>query len=83
MNEPIVGYAYQKNWRPAETDDFRLGLGFTLGVTARQQYNYIPTPLPLPVFSVEYKKAAIQATYIPGVRNNGNVLFCWLRWQSN
>ena len=83
MYQPIVGYAYQKNWRPAQTDDFRLGLGFTLGITARQQYNYIPLPLPLPIFGVEYKRLALQATYIPGGYNNGNVLFCWLRWRLN
>ena len=83
MYEPIVGYAYQKNWRPAGTDDFRLGLGYTVGITARQQYNYIPFPLPLPLFGIEYKRLALQSVYIPGRYNDGNVLFCWLRWQIN
>ena len=83
MFEPIVGYAFQKNWRPSEDSDWRVGGGFTLGVTARQDYNYIPLPLPLPMAGVEYKRLALQAVYIPGTYNNGNVLFTWLRWQLN
>lgn len=83
MFEPIVGYAFLKNWQPSEGSDWRIGGGFTLGITARQQYNYIPLPLPLPMAGIEYKRLAIQAVYIPGTYNNGNVLFCWLRWQLN
>ena len=83
MFEPIIGYGFQKNWRPGENSDWRAGLGFTLGITARQQYNYVPLPLPLPMAGVEYKRLALQAVYIPGTYNNGNVLFCWLRWQLN
>ena len=37
--EPFVGYAYQKTWRPL--DGWRLGAGFTAGVTARSDYSYI------------------------------------------
>lgn len=83
MFEPIVGYGFQKNWRPSEDSDWRIGGGFTLGITARQQYNYIPFPLPLPMVGIEYKRFAVQAVYIPGGYNDGNVLFCWLRWQLN
>ena len=77
--EPFAGYAWQKIWRPA--DDVRLGAGFTVGVTARSDYSYIPFPAILPLVSVEYRRLALQATYIPGGHNNGNVLFGWLRWQ--
>lgn len=77
--EPIAGYGYAKIWRPAQ--DWRLGLGFTAGVTMRQDYHYYPIPLVLPLLSVEYKRLAIQTTYVPGGRNNGNVLFTWARWQ--
>jgi len=83
MFEPIVGYGFQKIWRPGKSENWRVGGGFTAGITARQQYNYIPMPLPLPMFGVGYKQAALQAVYIPGTKNNGNVLFCWLRWQVN
>ena len=83
MFEPIVGYGFQKNLRPGKSDDWRIGGGFTVGVTARQQYRYVPIPLPLPMAGIEYKRMALQAVYIPGGRNDGNVLFCWLRWQVN
>ncbi|EKT56350.1 lipid IV(A) palmitoyltransferase PagP [Providencia sneebia] len=79
--EPIAGYAFQKMWVPGELDGFRMGAGFTLSVTARDDYAYIPIPLPLPLVSMEYNKLSLQATYIPGTYNNGNVLFAWLRWQ--
>ncbi|HHQ4305038.1 TPA: lipid IV(A) palmitoyltransferase PagP [Serratia fonticola] len=79
--EPIGGYAYEKIWRPIEGEDFRLGLGFTASVTARDNWNYIPIPAPLPLASIGYKQLTFQATYIPGTYNNGNVFFAWLRWQ--
>ncbi|SUC47438.1 Lipid A palmitoyltransferase PagP precursor [Providencia stuartii] len=68
-------------WIPGELDGFKMGAGFTLSVTARDDYYYIPLPLPLPLVSMEYDRLALQATYIPGTYNNGNVLFAWLRWQ--
>jgi len=83
MFEPIMGYAYQSNWYPDANKHWRLGLGFTAAITARQQYSYIPLPLVLPMFSVEYKRFSIQNVYIPGTHNNGNVLFTWMRWQIN
>lgn len=78
--EPYGGYAFVKNWRPGEQKDFALGAGVALGVTARHEYHYIPLPLPLPVVSLEYKNVSVQAAYIPGGYNDGNVLFTWLRW---
>ncbi|AJI95985.1 antimicrobial peptide resistance and lipid A acylation PagP family protein [Yersinia ruckeri] len=78
--EPIIGYGYQKMWIPGDMDGWRFGAGFTLSITARHEYYYIPLPLPLPLVSVEYNKFALQATYIPGTHNNGNVLFAWMRW---
>ncbi|OAT46431.1 lipid A palmitoyltransferase [Proteus hauseri ATCC 700826] len=79
--QPIVGYGFQKMWVPGDLDGFRMGAGFTLSITARHEYNYIPMPLPLPMVSVEYGHLSFQATYVPGTYNNGNVLFAWLRWQ--
>jgi len=75
--EPIIGYGFEKMWRP--TDNFRLGAGYTVGLTMRQDMHYIPVPLILPLLSVEYKKIAVQSTYIPG--GFGHVLFTWLRLQ--
>lgn len=77
--EPMVGYAYEKIWRPAA--DWRLGLGFTAGFTSRQDYLFIPLPLVLPLASIGYRRLTLQATYIPGSKGAGNILFTWMRWQ--
>ncbi|GKW41751.1 lipid IV(A) palmitoyltransferase PagP [Pectobacterium parvum] len=79
--EPIGGYGYEKRWRPTSNQDFQLGLGFTAGVTMRDNWNYIPVPVLLPLASISYSKLSFQATYIPGTYNNGNVFFAWFRWQ--
>ena len=77
--EPIAGYGFQKMWRPGE--DFRIGAGYTVGVTLREDFNYLPLPVIAPIASVEYKQLALQSTYIFGGEGNGNILFTWLRWQ--
>jgi len=77
--EPVAGYAFQKMWRPG--NDFRLGAGYTVGVTMRQDFNYLPIPIAAPLASIEYKQLALQSTYIFGGEGNGNILFTWLRWQ--
>ncbi|WP_446717718.1 lipid IV(A) palmitoyltransferase PagP [Erwinia sp. OLCASP19] len=79
--EPIGGYGWEKIWRPLEDDNFRLGAGYTVGATMRDNWKYIPVPVLLPLFSVGYGPATFQMTYIPGTYNNGNVYFAWLRWQ--
>ncbi|WP_168404062.1 lipid IV(A) palmitoyltransferase PagP [Erwinia amylovora] len=79
--EPIGGYGWEKTWRPLNDPDFRFGLGYTAGVTMRDNWNYIPIPLLLPLASIGYGAANFQMTYIPGTYNNGNVYFAWLRWQ--
>ena len=77
--ETIFGYAWMKNWFVNCNRDFRVGLGYTLSLTQRHEYKYIPVPLPLPLAGIEYKKVALQAAYVPGVKNDGNVLFIWTR----
>ena len=78
--EPIFGYGYQKIWRP--TEDLRLGVGYTAGVTLREDSNCVlPIPVVAPLFSVGYKEIAVQSTYIIGGEGHGNILFTWLRWQ--
>lgn len=79
--EPIGGYGWEKTWRPLADDNFRLGLGYTAGFTARDNWNYIPVPLILPLASIGYGPATFQMTYIPGTYNNGNVYFAWMRFQ--
>ena len=48
-------------------------------MTQRHEYSYIPVPLPLPIAAVTYRNFSLNATYVPGVKNDGNVLFTWLR----
>ncbi len=78
--EPYGGYGFMKRWHMDEEKTFSLGLGYSLGITARDQYDYIPIILPLPIAGVQYKNIALECAYIPGGHNNGNVLFTWLRW---
>lgn len=77
--EPIVGYLRQWNYYFDRDKDFSVGAGYTLGVTFRDDYNYLPIPVVLPIFGFQYKKIAVQTTYIPGPYNMFNVLFTWLR----
>jgi len=78
--QPIAGYAFLKNLYLDAGRDFAVGAGFTLSITARHEYEYIPLPLPLPVIGIQYKDFAVQAAYVPGGKNDGNVLFAWVRW---
>ena len=77
--ETIFGYAYQHNWYFDEEKNWRFGAGYTLSLTQRAESLMIPLPLPLPVASFGYKYFSVQAAYVPGVKNDGNVLFTWLR----
>jgi palmitoyl transferase len=77
--EPIAGYGYQKIARVGENT--RLGIGYTAFMTARSDiFHYIPFPGVLPLVSVGYDKATFFATYIPGGKGNGNVLFMFGKW---
>ena len=60
--EPIAGYGWESTWRPLADENFHLGLGFTAGVTARDNWNYIPLPVLLPLASVGYGPATFQMT---------------------
>ena len=78
--ETIAGYAYLYNWDLDNSGDWKVGVGYTLSLTQREEYMYIPVPLPLPIASLTYQRLSLQAAYIPGVKNDGNVLFAWLKW---
>lgn len=65
--EPIGGYGWEATWRPLADDNFHWGLGYTVGVTARDNWNYIPVPVLLPMASIGYGPATFQMTYIPGL----------------
>lgn len=74
--EPIVGYAWVKNL-VGDAKSLNAGLGYTVGLTSRSDFNYVPIPIILPIASVGYDKVNVNATYIPGSKGNGNVLFMW------
>ena len=77
--EPLVGYQFQKKWYYDKEQDFSLGLGYSVGITARSDYHWVPFPYVAPIFSMKYKRLSVENTYIPGGKGYGNVLFTWLR----
>lgn len=79
--EPIGGYGWEARWYPLRDSRFHWGTGFATGITARDNWDYIPLPFVFPLASVGYASVDFQMTYIPGTYNNGNVYFAWLRFQ--
>ena len=77
--ETVAGFAYLNNWSLDSNGNWKVGAGYTLGVTQREEYAYIPIPMPLPIVGIEYKNIAVQAAYVPGLKNFGNVALFWLR----
>ena len=78
--QPIAGYGFLKIGQVS--DNFRLGAGYTVFLTARHDImSYVPFPGILPLVSAGYKDAMLYATYIPGSSGAGNVLFVFGRWQ--
>ena len=72
--EPVAGYTYLKI--SDLSSSFKIGGGYTLLVTARPDlFNGYPFPGILPWVSLFYRRAALSATYIPGSKNSGNVLY--------
>jgi len=81
--ETMFGYAFLKNKSFGGHDGLRVGAGFTLGFTQRHEYLYIPVPLPLPMAGIGYKRFDLQAAYVPGLKNFGNVMFIWSKFRLN
>lgn len=74
--EPIAGYGHVKNLI-GHADGLNAGLGFTAGFTSRSDFNYVPIPIVLPIAEVGYDAVTVNATYVPGSKGNGNILFMW------
>lgn len=74
--EPIMGYAWLARYPLANTG-FHLGAGYTAGVTFRQDYNWLPIPVPLPLLSLGNDWFDVYGTYIPG----SNVFFFFSKIQ--
>lgn len=72
--EPVAGYAFLKIAHLSQK--IRVGLGYSILVTARPDIlNNVPFPGVIPWASIAYKRVALAATYIPGARGAGNVLY--------
>lgn len=72
--EPIVGYSYLKTLH--FNQNVNVGAGITAFITARPDiFNNIPFPGILPWASITVYRATLSATYIPGAKGAGNVLF--------
>jgi palmitoyl transferase len=77
--QPILGYGYQWIWGPPQ--GLHAGLGYTVLVTARDDVlNYLPLPGILPIASVNYGRASLNASFLPGGKGNGNIVFLWGRY---
>ena len=76
----MAGYAWAPTWNIGNSD-VKVGVGVTGFLMSRQNYfNGIPFPGILPIASIGYKQLTVQATYVPGSRNYGNVIFMWGKW---
>src|SRR3546814_2081058 len=71
--QAMAGYGFLKIARVSA--NWRLGAGYTLFLMSRKDImDYVPFPGILPLVSVQYRKASVNATYIPGKKGTGNVL---------
>lgn len=78
--EYLGAYAWLATWRPF-SENSRVGAGLTGFITARSDIgHYTPIPGVLPVGSIGYRFLDIQASFLPGGKNDGNVLFCWAKF---
>lgn len=78
--QPIVGYGFQKIARVGM--DLRLGAGGSVLVTMRPDiFGGYPFPGAAPMVSITFKHFSVNAAYVPGGTNIGNVLFVFTKWQ--
>lgn len=72
--EPLLGYAWYKYF--PVSNNTKIGLGLSAFITSRVDiYHNIPFPGILPVLTVTHKRVSLSASYIPGSKGAGNVLF--------
>ena len=62
--EPFMGYGWLSRWRLGSTP-FYAEAGYTIGLTARGDYKWIPFPAPLPLLGVGTDNFSIYGTYVP------------------
>ncbi len=73
----MLGYGWIPMWNVGQSE-VKVGAGLTGFLMSRSDYwNGVPFPGVLPVASISFKRASIQAAYVPGGQGNGNVIFMW------
>lgn len=78
--EPIAGYGWESTRRPLADENFHLGLGFTAGVTARDNWNYIPLPVLLPLALWVWPRDVSDDLH-SGYLQQWQCVLCWMRFQ--
>lgn len=65
--EPFVGYAWLGRWKLGSLGSLPLygEAGYTLGVTMRGDYSWLPIPAPLPLLGVGTENTMFYGTYVP------------------
>ena len=77
--EPAVGYAFLKVFHLSE--NARIGGGYSVLATQRPDiFHGYPVVGVLPWMSISYQRLSVSATYIPGSRNIGNVVYAVAKW---
>ena len=76
------GYGYKTFWRPGESGDWKVGVGYTVFLMTRTDIaHYTPFPGILPVASVSYRNFNVETAYLPGGKGFGNILFFWGKYE--
>jgi palmitoyl transferase len=74
-------YLWIPTWHLLADKNFRVGAGLAGGIVARSDIDhYTPFPGGLPVGSIGYRFFDLQATFVPGLKNDGNVMFFWAKF---
>ena len=61
--EPTFGYSWVARYPVSEK--FHVGAGYLLGFTFREDFNWLPCPMPLPVIKAGTDDVGVYMTYIP------------------
>lgn len=62
--EPFMGYAWLSRWKLGSLPLYAEA-GYTIGLTARGDYKWIPFPAPLPLLGVGTDNFTLYGTYVP------------------
>lgn len=62
--EPFVGYGWLSRWKMG-TSPLHFEAGYTIGLTARGDYKWIPFPAPLPLIGLGTDKVSFYGTFVP------------------